>query len=1080
MSTSIKIFSVEVKKLNDRISTTEPSYYPAFCKFLHDYAKEIKWPKIEGTPCENTKTSDSNSIGFPDITVRNDDYLIGWIEIKPPHEKLSNKRFDNQFKKYKESLENIIFTNLNEWQLWQWDESGKSQNLTTVSFDPTCYKVNEEKKLENLIFKFFEGKSYEARTPKQLALALARKSRLLSRQVEESITEAISDKDKSSDLLILKDTFEKTLIQDITEHQFANMFAETLTYSLFLASLENYKRHSDEKPLTISDAVKYLPPSIPILSDLFSLTSKVSERFPAIHSATIVIVEQLNHSDIRKIYSILEKHKPGDDPVIQFYEPFLQEYDPKEREARGVYYTPKPVVDYIVRSVDYLLKDKFAKKDGLADDSVHLLDPACGTGTFLMSAIQQVQDHIENKYKALGNELVKKQLHNTIINHILKHFYGFELLVAPYAVAHLKLTLLLEELGFNFAMTKGDDDPDNDRVKVYLANTLDDPNKTAIQGDILKLAYKAIPEESEKARKVKKEAPVLVIIGNPPYSVSSSNSGDWINNLMKTYKTAVKSEKNIQPLSDDYIKFIRFGQWKIEQTGQGILAMITNHSFLSGLIHRGMREELLKSFDQIFVIDLHGNSTIGEINPDGGIEQNVFNIQQGVSISFFIKQKDCNKKGVWHSELWGDRSRKFDFLSSENISSTKWTRLEQHDKNFFFIPKNTSVEAEYSKYYQFLGLMSVTSVGLYTSRDDFLFDFEISDLTERVDDILSNKISDEAFEAKYKLRTNYFNPVIARHSSKKENNPLIIKCLYRPFDYRYLLYDRNFIERDRYKLMKNIIDKPNISLILTRQRTIPHFSHAQVSSKVIELKCNNHDRNSSIFPLYIYPEEKEDQIKFIDRKIVNPNFSSSIVSTIEERLELKFLSFGRGDLIGTIGPEDLLYYTYSLFYSPTYRLRYSEQHKIDFPKLPLTSNKELFRNLAKKGNELVNLHLLGENPFDNSKTIFNETKKWNLKLSEIKLDKDKDWKVIDVKYIPTNKRVYVNEKQYFEGIEKEVWEFMTGGYQTCEKWLKDRKKAERKLSPDDQLHYMKTVVALRETIRIMKEIDELIPKWPLE
>ncbi len=486
-----------------------------------------------------------------------------------------------------------------------------------------------------------------------------------------------------SDLGKLKETFEKTLIQDIGPHQFANMVSETLAYSLFLAALEHARRGTDEE-LTLTNAIDYLPTNVPILADLYSLIKKIATTIPSITDAARLLVDQLNASDIERIRQKLVEHKPGEDPVIQFYEPFLKEYDPKEREARGVYYTPKPVVDYIVKSVDILLRDKFGKTKGLADESVHLLDPATGTGTFLMSAIQQIYSDTKRQNEAQGEVMVQKAFNDIVLNHILKHFYGFELLIAPYAVAHLKLTLEVERLGFDFALTRDDGDKDNDRFKIYLANTLDDPNKPP---EKLFVGYDAIPQESESARKVKSGVPILAIIGNPPYSnFGRMNRGDWILDLLKDYKQGLK-EKKIN-LDDDFIKFIRFAQWKLEQTGQGIFAMITSNTFIDGITHRQMRRSLMDAFNEIYIYDLHGNSRKGEVAPDGSKDENVFAIQQGVSINIFVKHPDKRQDTVVkYAELWGPRAEKFATLLDESFADTKWQTLSPQSPNWFFVER---------------------------------------------------------------------------------------------------------------------------------------------------------------------------------------------------------------------------------------------------------------------------------------------------------------------------------------------------------------------------------------------------------
>ncbi|MBU1130735.1 N-6 DNA methylase [Patescibacteria group bacterium] len=728
MNIALEKLRQNILKIKDR--ATERSYYKEISNFIIEFAVTEKHKNFSATP-EESSTVIKREIGFPDITVRQNERLVGWIEVKLPQDNLNSDKFLSQFKKYKDSLENILFTNLREWQLWQWDSNGKPIKEGELLFDVTDYSIGEEEKLKNILVKFFEGRPYEARTPKQLALALAKKTKLLSQQVEEALEESNED----SDLARLKTTFEKTLIQNIKPHQFANMVAETVAYSLFLASLEHFNRSNGDE-LNLTTAIDYLPTNIPILADLYSLVNKVSKTIPNIYKATENMIDQLNAADIGKIHAKLVEHKPGEDPVIQFYEPFLKEYDPKEREARGVYYTPKPVVDYIVRSVDYLLRTKFNKPKGLADESVHLLDPATGTGTFLMSAIQEINSNIIKENETLGDEMAQKEFNNIVINHILKHFYGFELLVAPYAIAHLKLTLLLENLGFNFEMTKNDGDTDNDRLKVYLANTLDDPDKPPQKF----FGFDSIPQETEHAREIKKNAPILAIVGNPPYSGISQNPVEtivfenikngktkkkkiktWIGDLIEDYKYTEGDRNNGKHfkekkhwLGDDYVKFIRFGQWKIDHNGDGVLALITNHSYLDNPTFRGMRWQLMNSFDEIYVLNLHGNSKTEKTNINGEKDENVFSIQQGVAISIFIKKSmvNTNKSRVFYFDLWGLRNKKFSFLLDNSFSDTEWKEIKPISPYYFFVPKSGDRSTEFLEYTKITDIFPINVTGI--------------------------------------------------------------------------------------------------------------------------------------------------------------------------------------------------------------------------------------------------------------------------------------------------------------------------------------------------------------------------------
>ena len=1077
---SLQRFQQEIFKLPD--TSNERSFYGPFQNFLKDQFEALYKHADIHTVAEE---SAQGSVGFPDITIRNKGKMLGWIEVKLPEDDLKSKKFNKQFTKYKESLENIIFTNFRQWELWQWDSSGKAQKVEEITFDIRDYAIGAEENLKKLLSKFFEGQAYDARTPKQLALALAKKTKLLSQQVEENFDENKTD----TDLYKLKKTFSETLIQDISDHQFANMVAETLAYSLFLASLE-YTEKSPTQTFTLTTAIDFLPKNVPILHDLYSLVKKVSKGISSVHRATESLVDQLESADLERIRAKLVEHKPGEDPVIQFYEPFLNEYDPKEREARGVYYTPKPVVDFIVRSVDHLLETKFGKKDGLADEDVNILDPATGTGTFLMSAIQQVHWRTKKKYEALGEDLVRKNFNDIVLKHILKHFYGFELMVAPYAIAHLKLTLETERLGFDFAETYADDDPDNDRFQVFLANTLDNPDSPP--KDLF--GFDSISRESEKARHVKKNKPILAILGNPPYSGSSMNPSKingkttWIGDLIKDYKKSLK-DQNINAIQNDYVKFIKFAQWKINQTGQGIFAMITANSFLDGITHRRMRESILETFDEIYIYNLHGESRKGESSPDGSKDENVFNIQTGVSINIFVKTaEDSEHCKLYSADAWGRKGGKYEMMDQE-FDKVKWEEIDYRgfNKTFlstkwseflgklnFFVPSADDVTEKILEYGQFWGIQEIflkNGSGIKFRKDNLLVKnhFTEKSVVKMLLNIKS-KTKEEILDI-YDFAETKDWKFADQRKNFSEDFDNIQSIQYKPFDIRFTYYPIERISKiiprgdSRVSLMKNIIKKENLGLNLMRT-IIPDAYFSQILCSTSPIDLNYFGYQTYLFPLYLYPETNQENL--LGERERTPNLNPEFIKEFSAKLGF------------TPSPEEIFYYAYAVFHCPTYRTRYAEQLKIDFPRLPLTSDSELFKKLVQKGNQLVNLHLLGENPFDNSATIFDDNSQWNVSVSGTKPENTEDWKVEMVEYVPADKRVYVNKGQYFEGIEKETWEFMIGGYQVLDKWLKDRKKAERCLSTDDLMHYMKIVFSLRETQRAMKEIDDLIPNWPMK
>jgi predicted helicase len=745
------------------------------------------------------------------------------------------------------------------------------------------------------------------------------------------------------------------------------------------------------------------------------------------------ISEVLAVTDVKKILHQYFHEGKGKDPIVHFYETFLTEYDPETREKRGVYYTPEAVVSYIVRSLHIILKEKFGKSDGFANSSVTVLDPAAGTLTFLAEAAKLAVEEFVSKYGAGGKEKFIKE-------HILKNFYASELMMAPYAVGHLKMSFLLEELGY---MLKRDD-----RFKLYLTNTLE--MEELAQTDLPGMA--SLSEESHLAGKVKKETPILVILGNPPYSVSSANKSDFIEKEMDLYKEDVRGERNIQPLSDDYIKFIRFSHWKIEKAGKGVIGMITNNSYLSGLIHRGMRKKLLEGFNEIYILNLHGNSRIGEKCPDGSKDENVFDIMQGVSIALFIKNKKQGGLGkIFYQDVYGLQENKYDYLDKHNIKSTKWEKLQPSEPYYFFVHKDFSLQANYNEFLTIPEIFNEFSSGVKTHRDHFIIGFTAEEVKQRIQTFVSN-LPDELVKEALNLRdTRDWKIKIARESIKKIDwRKYIFSYSYRPFDIRFICYLPNLIDRgsDRWDLMKNFfMDNLGLTTIRSESKYVS-FSHISLSNFVTDIHYIG--GQTYAFPLYLYPDtDKKDLFRYKKVEEKETNLNSELVKILTEVFK------------NELSPEGIFYYIYSVLYSNIYRTKYAEFLKIDFPRVPFTKDYKMFSKMGEYGRRLVDLHFLKASDLDPPVAKFQ--------------GKGED-KVERVRYV--NESVYINNHQYFEGVNKEIWEYHIGGYQVCEKWLKDRKG--RKLSLDDIKHYCNVVTAIKKTIEIQNEIDSIYPdieKW---
>ncbi|MCD6101244.1 MAG: DNA methyltransferase, partial [Candidatus Marinimicrobia bacterium] len=707
-------------------------------------------------------------------------------------------------------------------------------------------------------------------------------------------------------------------------------------------------------------------------------------------------------------------------------------YDPERRERLGVYYTPEQVVRYIVRSVDYLLREKFHKSDGLADYSVKILDPAAGTMTFIGEAIRNATTSFVSKW----GEGSKRQF---IEDHILEDFYAFEYLMAPYVIGHLKIGLELEELGYEL--------PEDRRFKFYLTNTLTMEELEASNIPLLR----EMTEEARSAQKVKsKETPILVVLGNPPYSVSSSNKSEWIENLMETYKSAVRGERNIQPLSDDYIKFIRFAHWKIVQTGHGIVGFITNNSYLSGLIHRGMRKTLLDDFDEIYILDLHGNARMGERAPDGSPDENVFDIMQGVAVALFVRHPDHDDEKpakVFYHSLFGRREEKYDFLNSHDVSNTPWEELKPFEPYYFFVPKDFSRAAEYEKFWSVAEIFKLGTAGLETGRDSALIHFDKGSLIPIMKAIANQNISDKEIETLYGIRdTSGWNFTLRRKLLLKEgfDESNIKPVLYRPFDVRYTYY-HSFLRRPQENVMRHMLAGENLGLLTVRQFNTPSFAHA-LCTDIIAERCSVSIRTRELaylFPLYLYHISDEERLALHGDVEREPNLNPEFVRQIEQ-------------IVGKTTPERIFYYIYAVLYCPTYRERYQEFLRIDFPKIPLPPSAEAFEKFAEIGHRLVELHLLRAPELSNPVAKFHG---------------EGDCVVQKIKYDPQKRRVWINKTQYFSPVEPEWWEYHIGGYQVLEKWLKDRRR--RRLSLEESQTYCKIITAIEKTVELQGRLREI-------
>ncbi len=1039
--------------------------------------------------------------GAPDYIITRKDIPLGFVEAKDIGVSLDDTEKSEQLKRYRDGLANLILTDYLEFR---WYVSGKLRLTARLAKPQANGRLRTEtdgaQQLSELLQSFFAENIPVISSPKELAVRMA----ALARLIRTIIGKTFSEEGEQGALHEQMEGFRKVLLHDLTPEQFGDMYAQTICYGLFAARCNSTGAH-----FTRTHAAYDLPKTNPFLRKLFAHIAgpELDERIVWVVDN---LAELLNRADIAAILQDFGRATRQEDPVVHFYETFLGAYDQKMREARGVYYTPEPVVSYIVRSVDAILKTDFKLSAGLADSSkikltrpkkigkgtesfethkVQILDPATGTGTFLHSVIGQIYQTFAGN-KGMWPGYVQENL--------LPRVYGFELLMAPYAVAHMKLGLLLRETGYDFSS--------DERLRVFLTNTLEEAHE--MTG--LPLFTQWLAEEASSANQVKKEAPVMVVLGNPPYSYESENNGAWIAGLLRgsdsttVQKTgnyfevdgAPLGERNPKGLNDDYVKFIRFAQWRIEQTGYGVLAFVTNHGYLDNPTFRGMRQSLMQSFNDIYLLDLHGNSKKKEKAPDGSKDENVFDIQQGVAIGIFVKHKavvipakagiqssikplDSRLRGsdenglnarVYHADLYGTRESKYAGLAENDVSSTHWKTLNPQTPSYLFMPQDETMRVEYEQGWNIVEMMPVNCVGLYTARDQLTIHWDKAGTWKTVTDFIA-LLPEEARE-KFKLGNDSqdwkvsFAQTDLKSAGMSEDK--LTPVLYRPFDVRHTYYTgkpSGFHCRPRNEVMQHLLNRKNLAICFIRRSRERVVSNFYISNLITDKTILSSADNANITPLYLYPTAKTDLFDDSAAGGRRPNLAPEFIVDFSARLQLDFVSDGCDDLRKTYGPEDVFHYAYAVFYSPTYRSRYAEFLRIDFPRLPLTRDVALFRNLCALGKELVALHLMDQLPE-----------------LETRYPEAGDNTVEAVRYTePADGvlgRVWINQKQYFDNVPPEVWGYHIGGYQVCQKWLKDRKG--RQLSYDDLTHYRGIVAALARTIELQAEIDEAIGEWPLQ
>lgn len=863
--------------------------------------------------------------GAPDFILSRRKIDVGYIEAKDIADDLDKTEKTEQLKRYRESLDNLILTDYLEFRFFMHGEKVETICIGDVQGNGIRPLTENFYRLKTLLIDFAAFQGQTIKSAKKLAEMMAHKARLM----RGVFFKAVQDESGHSTLHEQLKAFKTVLVHDMDPAQFADVYAQTIAYGLFTARLHDESLGDFSR----AEALTLIPKSNPFLRQLFHYVAG-----PDLDDRVVWIVDALcevyRATDLHVIMKDFGSATGQNDPILHFYETFLAEYDPKLRKSRGVFYTPESVVNFIVRAIDYVLRNHFGLKDGLADKSkveievdsdrvnkktgklekdikevhkVQLLDVATGTGTFLAEIVKQVYARFKGQ-EGLWSQYVEKDL--------LPRLHGFELLMASYAMCHMKLDLLLQETGYRPS------DPNNPpRVSVYLTNSLEQYHP-----DMDTLFASWLSRESNEASRIKKDMPIMVAFGNPPYAVSSSNKGEWIESLMKDYKKDL-NEQNINPLSDDFIKFIRYSEHYIEKLGYGVIAIITNNSFIDGNIHRQMRKHLVETFDEIYIYNLHGNANKKERCPDGSVDENVFDIRQGVSISIFIKNNKSKDKfaHVYHHDSYGGREDKYERLTNTSFKDTSYVELVCSKPQYFFVPRKFDNVSEYKNFFSISDLVMLFNVGIKTERDSLVIQMTRNDILKIKHDLSVLDVDDFRSEYSQKPDGRDWKLALAKEDII-QNNPSPIAILHRPFDVRYTLYTGNtkgFHAYPRSEVMDHLLQNDNIALILPKQ-TLDRLE-IYITNAITTHKSSSAYNMNYVFPLYVFQEQMGEIHK-------SSNLDPKIYSEFK-------------DTITNVTPESLFDYIYAVLHSTEYRQRYAEFLKSDFPRIPYLNDKETFHAL---------------------------------------------------------------------------------------------------------------------------------------
>ena len=1030
---------------------TEHSYRPAL-KTLFD--------ALAPTEIAATNEPKREACGAPDFILQRGDIAVGHVEAKDIFVDLramkdANK---NQKERYLKALPNLIYTNCLDWDFYR-----DGQLVASVTIADPVMGIHPNPQhfdtLENLLRDFISQKPQTITSPKDLAERMAGKAALIKDVLRAALTH---DKDLQSDLGGQFKAFKEHLIHDISPEDFADIYAETMAYGMFAARLHDTSLDT----FTRQEALELLPKSNPFLRSLFGYIAG-----PNLDESIRWIIDDLARvfqaANVKKLMEGFGRLTGQSDPFLHFYETFLAAYNPAKRKARGVWYTPEPVVNFIVRAVDEVLQTEFGLPDGLADTSkvvidwdtgqtangkavtikkevhrVQILDPATGTGTFLAEVIKQIAPKIKDMAEGMWSPYIEKDL--------IPRLHGFELLMASYAMCHMKLDMILTEMGYKPTGTPP-------RLGVYLTNSLEEGERDV--RDLFMAQW--LTREAREASTIKRQTPIMCVIGNPPYNIMSGNLGThqvalvepyrWVDGEKIKEKGMLQFEKNI---NNDYVKFIAFADSLIMRNDFGVLAYVTSHGYLKSSSFRGMRQHLMATFDRIYILDLHGNSEIREVAPDGVVDKNVFDIKQGVSIVIAIR-KNVKKRSslgqVKYSEYWGSRESKGQRLSVQTLDSIDWRDCKPNSPNYTFHPSGADVGLYQSEYFSLASMLPTYSSGIITARDDFSIAEDSTTLERNAVEFSGNTtLTNEQLCKKLNVAEKKGWDITKSRLRLRgigDFSKIIHPISYRPFDVRKILFDESVVWTTARSTMEHMLRGDNIALVSARSEKSGTCSHFYISKYLVETKCGERTTQSAVFPLYLYPSEQDlDQTRRI-------NFDPKLYKRLQ--------SLAKHPTHGTPDEVQVFDYIYGVLHCPAYRATYAEFLKIDFPRIPWPATPDEFWEISAKGQTLRKLHLMDASAIGPTPYPFKGEGDGTVEKPEFKPG-------------PNGGQVWINATQYFDTAPEVAWGFYIGGYQPAQKWLKDRKG--RKLGFDDVRHYQRILKILSETDRIMQTITMTLDK----